>query len=60
MPAYPGVDMHFKDNCIHLSFLFILRDFCLFQPPGEPQDVYLKVACGASPAVKKFFVLIYT
>ncbi|XP_072022580.1 nephrocystin-4-like [Amphiura filiformis] len=29
-------------------------------PPGEPQDVYLKVPCGASPSVKKFFVLIYT
>ncbi|XP_033104596.1 nephrocystin-4-like isoform X2 [Anneissia japonica] len=28
--------------------------------PGEPQDVFLKVACGASPEIKKFFVLIYS
>ncbi|XP_078617317.1 nephrocystin-4-like isoform X2 [Branchiostoma floridae x Branchiostoma japonicum] len=27
---------------------------------GEPQDVFLKVACGPSPSVKKFFVIIYT
>ncbi|XP_070560469.1 nephrocystin-4-like isoform X2 [Ptychodera flava] len=27
--------------------------------PGEPQDVFLKVACGASPSIKKFFVIIY-
>ncbi|XP_071945028.1 nephrocystin-4-like [Antedon mediterranea] len=28
--------------------------------PGEPQDVFLKVACGSSPEIKKFFVLIYS
>nr|XP_006819889.1 PREDICTED: nephrocystin-4-like [Saccoglossus kowalevskii] len=27
--------------------------------PGEPQDVFIKVACGASPAIKKFFIIIY-
>ncbi|XP_077998235.1 nephrocystin-4-like [Glandiceps talaboti] len=27
--------------------------------PGEPQDVFLKVACGPSPSIKKFFVIIY-
>ncbi|XP_037737169.1 nephrocystin-4 isoform X5 [Chelonia mydas] len=28
--------------------------------PGEPQDVFLKVAGGPSPQIKKFFVAIYT
>ncbi|XP_015192646.2 nephrocystin-4 isoform X1 [Lepisosteus oculatus] len=28
--------------------------------PGEPQDVFLKVAVGPSPQIKKFFVMIYT
>lgn len=27
--------------------------------PGEPHDVFLKVACGASPQLKRFFVAIY-
>ncbi|XP_022085519.1 nephrocystin-4-like isoform X2 [Acanthaster planci] len=27
---------------------------------GEPQDVFLKVACGLSPSVKKMFILIYS
>ncbi|XP_064643236.1 nephrocystin-4-like isoform X3 [Lineus longissimus] len=27
---------------------------------GEPQDVFLKVACGPSPQIKKFFMAIYT
>ncbi|XP_064326094.1 nephrocystin-4 [Phalacrocorax carbo] len=27
--------------------------------PGEPQDVFLKVAGGPSPQIKKFFVAIY-
>ncbi|XP_064610999.1 nephrocystin-4-like isoform X2 [Liolophura sinensis] len=27
---------------------------------GEPQDVFLKVACGPSPQIKKFFIAIYT
>ncbi|XP_013402548.1 nephrocystin-4 isoform X2 [Lingula anatina] len=27
---------------------------------GEPQDVFIKVACGASPQVKKFFLAIYS
>ncbi|XP_038677694.1 nephrocystin-4 isoform X3 [Scyliorhinus canicula] len=26
---------------------------------NEPQDVFLKVACGPSPEVKKFFVIVY-
>lgn len=30
------------------------------QGPGEPQDVFLKVAGGPSPQIKKFFVAIYT
>ena len=25
----------------------------------EPQDVFVKVACGPSPTVKRFFVLMY-
>ncbi|XP_067826754.1 nephrocystin-4 [Heptranchias perlo] len=25
----------------------------------EPQDVFLKVACGPSPEIKKFFVIVY-
>ncbi|XP_039611926.1 nephrocystin-4 isoform X1 [Polypterus senegalus] len=29
-------------------------------PPGEPQDVFLKVAAGPSPQIKKFFIIIYT
>ncbi|XP_033642216.1 nephrocystin-4-like isoform X2 [Asterias rubens] len=29
-------------------------------PPGEPQDVYVKVACGLSPSIKKLFILIYS
>ena len=29
-------------------------------PPGEPQDVFVKVACGAAPQVKRFFVAVYT
>ncbi|XP_048823442.1 nephrocystin-4 isoform X2 [Lagopus muta] len=28
--------------------------------PGEPQDVFLKVAGGPSPQIKTFFVVIYT
>ncbi|XP_068699711.1 nephrocystin-4-like [Montipora foliosa] len=28
-------------------------------PTGEPQDVFLKIACGPSPSVKRFFVLLY-
>lgn len=28
-------------------------------PSGEPQDVFLKIACGPSPSVKRFFVLLY-
>ncbi|XP_068096595.1 nephrocystin-4 isoform X2 [Hyperolius riggenbachi] len=28
--------------------------------PGEPQDVFLKVAGGPSPQIKKFFVALYT
>ncbi|NXF84565.1 NPHP4 protein, partial [Eubucco bourcierii] len=27
--------------------------------PGEPQDIFLKVAAGPSPQIKKFFVVIY-
>lgn len=29
------------------------------QGPGEPRDVFLKVASGRSPEIKDFFVLIY-
>lgn len=29
------------------------------QGPGEPRDVFLKVASGPSPEVKDFFVTIY-
>ncbi|XP_058160552.1 nephrocystin-4 isoform X6 [Dasypus novemcinctus] len=28
--------------------------------PGEPQDVFLKVASGPSPEIKDFFVVVYT
>ncbi|XP_063173782.1 nephrocystin-4 [Candoia aspera] len=28
--------------------------------PGEPQDIFLKVAAGPSPQIQRFFVLIYT
>ncbi|XP_059722684.1 nephrocystin-4 [Haemorhous mexicanus] len=28
--------------------------------PGEPQDIFLKVAGGPSPQIKKFFVAIFT
>nr|XP_019602269.1 PREDICTED: nephrocystin-4 isoform X5 [Rhinolophus sinicus] len=28
--------------------------------PGEPRDVFLKVASGRSPEIKDFFVIIYT
>ncbi|XP_071477483.1 nephrocystin-4-like, partial [Diadema antillarum] len=28
--------------------------------PGEPNEIFLKAACGASPSVKKFFILIYS
>ncbi|KAK7817290.1 hypothetical protein U0070_004427, partial [Myodes glareolus] len=28
--------------------------------PGEPRDVFLKVASGPSPEIKDFFVIIYT
>nr|XP_056721121.1 nephrocystin-4 [Euleptes europaea] len=28
--------------------------------PGEPQDIFLKVAGGPSPQIKRFFVAIYT
>ncbi|KAM6435564.1 nephrocystin-4 isoform 2-T11 [Liasis olivaceus] len=28
--------------------------------PGEPQDIFLKVAAGPSPHIQRFFVLIYT
>ncbi|XP_048580949.1 nephrocystin-4 isoform X2 [Nematostella vectensis] len=27
--------------------------------PNEPQDVFLKVACGPSPSVKRFFLLLF-
>ncbi|XP_069775150.1 nephrocystin-4 [Narcine bancroftii] len=27
--------------------------------PNEPQDIFLKVACGPSPEIKKFCVIIY-
>uniref|UniRef100_A0A670ZIN0 Nephrocystin 4 n=1 Tax=Pseudonaja textilis TaxID=8673 RepID=A0A670ZIN0_PSETE len=27
--------------------------------PGEPQDIFLKVAAGSSPQIQRFFVLIY-
>ncbi|EMP25931.1 Nephrocystin-4 [Chelonia mydas] len=42
-----------------LTILTMLSDFCT-QGPGEPQDVFLKVAGGPSPQIKKFFVAIYT
>lgn len=29
------------------------------QGPGEPQDVFLKVASGPSPEIKDFLVVIY-
>lgn len=29
------------------------------KPSGEPQDVFLKIACGPSPSVKRFFVLLF-
>ncbi|CAH1775289.1 unnamed protein product [Owenia fusiformis] len=29
-------------------------------PSGEPMDMSFKVACGASPQLKKFFIAIYT
>lgn len=29
------------------------------QGPGEPRDVFLKVASGPSPEIKDFFVIIY-
>lgn len=29
------------------------------QGPGEPRDVFLKVASGPSPEVKDFFVVVY-
>ncbi|KAJ8386877.1 hypothetical protein AAFF_G00165780 [Aldrovandia affinis] len=28
--------------------------------PGEPQDVFLKVAGGQSPQIKKFFIMVFT
>lgn len=28
-------------------------------PSGEPQDVFLKIACGPSPSLKRFFVLLF-
>lgn len=28
--------------------------------PGEPHDIFIKVACGAAPQIRKFLVLIYT
>ncbi|XP_062889534.1 nephrocystin-4 isoform X2 [Mobula hypostoma] len=27
--------------------------------PNEPQDIFLKVECGPSPEIKKFYVMIY-
>lgn len=33
---------------------------CVWQGPGEPRDVFLKVASGPSPEIKDFFVIIYT
>lgn len=30
------------------------------QGPGEPRDVFLKVASGPSPEIKDFFITIYT
>ncbi|KAL1776427.1 nephrocystin-4 isoform X1 [Sigmodon hispidus] len=32
---------------------------CQNMGPGEPRDVFLKVASGPSPEVKEFFVIIY-
>lgn len=32
---------------------------CARQGPGEPRDVFLKVASGPSPESKDFFVVIY-
>lgn len=31
----------------------------VWQGPGEPRDVFLKVASGPSPESKDFFVTIY-
>lgn len=31
-----------------------------WQGPGEPRDVFLKVASGPSPEIKDFFVIIYS
>lgn len=31
----------------------------VWQGPGEPRDVFLKVASGPSPEIKDFFVIIY-
>ncbi|XP_041479419.1 nephrocystin-4-like isoform X2 [Lytechinus variegatus] len=28
--------------------------------PGEPYEIFIKAACGASPAIKKFYLLIYS
>lgn len=33
--------------------------YCVWQGPGEPRDVFLKVASGPSPEIKDFFVIIY-
>eukprot|EP00057_Strongylocentrotus_purpuratus_P013382 XP_011667856.1 PREDICTED: nephrocystin-4 [Strongylocentrotus purpuratus] len=29
-------------------------------PPGEPHEIFLKAACGASPSIRKFYLLIYS
>ncbi|CAG2201703.1 NPHP4 [Mytilus edulis] len=33
---------------------------CKATQPGEPLDVYLKVAMGASPQIKRFYIAIFT
>ncbi|KAK2557771.1 Nephrocystin-4 [Acropora cervicornis] len=59
LPGAPVLDENYQPQvhvrCSDVNVVCETRNL----PTGEPQDVFLKIACGPSPSVKRFFVLLY-
>uniref|UniRef100_UPI00398E988F nephrocystin-4 isoform X2 n=1 Tax=Pristiophorus japonicus TaxID=55135 RepID=UPI00398E988F len=51
----PNADLQIHVRCSDFNILCETKKM----PLDEPQDVFLKVACGPSPEIKKFFVIVY-
>ncbi|XP_060707897.1 nephrocystin-4 [Hemiscyllium ocellatum] len=51
----PNAELQINVRCSDFNIICETKKVAL----NEPQDVFLKVACGPSPEVKKFFVIVY-